>query len=827
MKRQIALSLIAGLLALTNVIGQNYIPVATTGYTLDGVAENTTAIANTTGPMDASNFNLYSQYYGTLYTPAGPGLPNNGLVAVGTRTYQLQAYNVPNVLFIPANLKDSLTFVTPQPFPSISLLSFATQGNATMSVTVRFTDNTTQVFSPIALSDWFTATPNMVYSGFDRVLRTTGVPANVGGAGNPKMFGTDLAIACANQGKLIKRVVVQNNSTAYVCAMAVAGNPPGYSVSGNTSICSSATSTLNATGFSTYTWQPVGAFAGSNAASINVNPTANTTYTLEGTDASGCPGYTTITVSVNSGAPVLSLAGSTQSVCLGAAATLTASGAATYTWTGGVSNGVAFYPTTTTTYTVSGQNGCGITTSVATIAVGPIPVSLATTANTVCTNKTATLTITAAANSFTLLPNNSVTSSSIIIVNPQVNTVYTVAASNGTCGGFNTISIQADPIPTITSSSSAPALCPGGSITLSASGGINYTWSPTNQNTSSVNVSPLATTLYTVTGDNSFGCHSSTTQLVLVGAQPTIAITTSNFTICNGSSATFTASGANTYAWAGGPTTNTYVVSPTQLSTYTVTGTNTTSGCSNTRTVTVDVFTPSVGITGNFTICAGGQANLNGTGAANYTWNPGGSPFAGISVSPPANTIYTVSAVGSSGSLNCPVDGTVEVVVNPNPTLTSVATPTAVCIKNTMTLTASGASTYTWSNTSASVNVSASSLTVSSTKATVLVYTLTGTNAFGCESSLSVPVNISACNGIFETSGNTSLIVVYPNPSSGDFSIQGSKELKLNIVNQLGQVVRTLELNTSNNQRALVTGLPEGIYFVVGENLNTKIIVGK
>ncbi len=55
-----------------------------------------------------------------------------------------------------------------------------------------------------------------------------------------------------------------------------------------------------------------------------------------------------------------------KSICIGDSTTLTASGANTYTWSGGVINGLPFSPTTTTTYTVTGvdANGCSNTSSV-------------------------------------------------------------------------------------------------------------------------------------------------------------------------------------------------------------------------------------------------------------------------------------------------------------------------------------------------------------------------------------------------------------------------------------------------------------------------------
>ena len=61
-------------------------------------------------------------------------------------------------------------------------------------------------------------------------------------------------------------------------------------------------------------------------------------------------------------------------VCAGESVTLTASGGVSYSWTGGITNGVSFTPTVTTTYTVTGTdaNGCTGTDQV-TVTVNPLP----------------------------------------------------------------------------------------------------------------------------------------------------------------------------------------------------------------------------------------------------------------------------------------------------------------------------------------------------------------------------------------------------------------------------------------------------------------------
>ncbi|MBL0913479.1 MAG: T9SS type A sorting domain-containing protein, partial [Bacteroidia bacterium] len=86
--------------------------------------------------------------------------------------------------------------------------------------------------------------------------------------------------------------------------------------------------------------------------------TTLTTYTQYVTDAAGCSDSATVTIDVLP-LPVVN-AGNDQTVCPGNQVTLSGSGANTYTWSGGITDGVPFTPATTANYTVTGTaaNGC-------------------------------------------------------------------------------------------------------------------------------------------------------------------------------------------------------------------------------------------------------------------------------------------------------------------------------------------------------------------------------------------------------------------------------------------------------------------------------------
>jgi hypothetical protein len=134
----------------------------------------------------------------------------------------------------------------------------------------------------------------------------------------------------------------------------------------NQTVCAGAMVTLTASGASTYSWDN-GVTQG-----VAFTPSTTTVYTVLGTDANGCVNTDNVTVNVNALPNVE--AGNNQTICVGQSVTLTASGANTYTWTGGVNQGVAFSPTSTQIYTVTGTdlNGCTSTDAV-TVNVNPLP----------------------------------------------------------------------------------------------------------------------------------------------------------------------------------------------------------------------------------------------------------------------------------------------------------------------------------------------------------------------------------------------------------------------------------------------------------------------
>jgi hypothetical protein len=118
---------------------------------------------------------------------------------------------------------------------------------------------------------------------------------------------------------------------------------------------------------------------------------------------------------------------------------------------------------------------------------------------------------------------------------------------------------------------------------------------------------------------------------------------------------------------------------------------------------------------------------------------------------------------------------------------------------------------------------------VAPTAATTHNYQVTGTDANGCKATASAQITVESCVGLSEMEGG-SVLKVYPNPSTGEFTVEGNAGVRIQVINAIGQVVQTVELNETNGNKAMVSGLSPGVYFVrsaeTQEVLN-KIIINK
>ena len=91
-------------------------------------------------------------------------------------------------------------------------------------------------------------------------------------------------------------------------------------------------------------------------------------------------------------------------------------------------------------------------------------------------------------------------------------------ADNGTTDlGIDSLSIRLICLnPSIAATTSSDTLCPGQTATLTATGAINYTWSPIGSTSNTVVVSPTVNTNYVLTGSNDGLCFPTTNVTILV-----------------------------------------------------------------------------------------------------------------------------------------------------------------------------------------------------------------------------------------------------------------------------------------------------------------------
>jgi hypothetical protein len=532
----------------------------------------------------------------------------------------------------------------------------------------------------------------------------------INGAGGGSSYianGTHTQGFKSGDGIIVITVPICTNLTRTSVSVSVNPNPT-VSVSSGT-ICSGSSFTLAPTGANSYTYQ---------GGSSIVSPSANTNYTVIGSNSAGCLSttYATATIAVNS-LPSVSINSSTSTICAGASASLTASGAISYSWnTAATATVLAVTPTTNVTYSVTGfdVNGCSNTANSA-ITVNALPSVAITGTSALCVGNTATLT---AGGGASYLWNTGSTSTSLSI-NPSFNTNYTLTAFSAQgCSNtaVRTITVYALPLVSI---SGTNAVCAGNSSALTATGANTYVWN-TSATTSSIIVTPASTSSYSVNGTSSVGCVASSAPLtVTVNALPNTAISGTT-ALCAGTTVTLTGSGATTYSWNTGASSSNFTVSPSANSSYTLVGISSV-GCTSLAVRNMSVYAlPIIAISGTNAICSGGSSTLTASGANNYLWN-NSSTNASQVVSPNSNTTYSVTGTSSMG---CVSGNSTALTVHPLPVLNVTGTST-ICAGGSTTLTASGATAYLWSNSGTSA------ITVVSPTASAS-YSVIGTSSMGC-----------------------------------------------------------------------------------------------
>ena len=453
----------------------------------------------------------------------------------------------------------------------------------------------------------------------------------------------------------------------------------------------------------TYSFSGATAGSGANNASGSSFNVGNTTITYIATDLSGNVGSCTFTVTAGV-SPTISATATNSTICLGGSTTLNGVGASTYTWSGGITNGVPFSPTITTTYTLTGTSASGCTnTALATITVNPLPVII-TNSPTACVGSNINLTANGGTGyswsgplAYTSLAQNPV----IAGATTAMQGIYTVTVTSAAgCTATANASVTVVNTPTATLVSNSP-VCIGSTLSFTAGGGlINLTgpngFSSAATNASISNVAALANGTYSliVTAGT---CTASTTTAVIINPLP-VPLANSNSPVCVGQPITFIGGGGTTYTWTGPGSYSSTAQNPTiavasasNAGTYTLLVKNA-SGCSNTITTNVLINPLPVIITNSPTACVNTNINLTSNGGTGYSWSGplGYTSLAQNPVIPSATTgmtgIYTVTVTSVAGC-SATANASVTVVTLPVAVLNSNS---PVCLGGVLTFTASG-----------------------------------------------------------------------------------------------------------------------------------------
>ncbi|MGZ3901308.1 MAG: T9SS type B sorting domain-containing protein, partial [Bacteroidia bacterium] len=295
-------------------------------------------------------------------------------------------------------------------------------------------------------------------------------------------------------------------------------NPLPVLTTNDGTICAGSSTVLNVSGASTYSWLPVTGLNNPNSASVSASPSSNTTYTVTGTDVNGCSSSFTSAVLVNP-LPVISIT-SPSVICAGQTATMSASGANTFTWSNSVTSASqTVSPVTATSYTVIGEdaNGCKKTmVQILNVLIQPT-LSIAGTP-TMCLGDQLQLT----ASGGTVYSWNTGDTTNIVTVSPPADSTYVVSSGISPCNSSTVFAVTVYTPAPANSYADPSTIIYGLSSTLYANGsaGSTYTWSSSPDiNCISCNnniVTPETSSIYTVTIRDSYGCITTNTLLVNV-----------------------------------------------------------------------------------------------------------------------------------------------------------------------------------------------------------------------------------------------------------------------------------------------------------------------
>ena len=440
---------------------------------------------------------------------------------------------------------------------------------------------------------------------------------------------------------------------------------------------------LSATGGFNYTWSPPTGLNTTNGANPLAKPPNTITYYVTGVDTNGC--FNTDSVLVVVLDPSLDLILETDTaICQGDSTLLTIADQGTitqYIWNPNLflsddsTRSPFFFPQDTQDYILYVENYCYTKEDTVTINILPLPSISTTRLDSICFGESYQMSVSGGQFYFwDFDPTLSATNIADPVATPIVNTEYFVTVTDTFgCSSRDSITILVYLLPNIQIGFVPDYICRGDSLELTATGGINYSWSPANQtlnpNLATTLAIPLDTTNFIVEGDNIHGCINYDSVRVNV-QQPVRATAEPDTMICAGEDVRLLATGGTYYLWEpdlylSTPNVPSPMATPQASINYVVTVSN---DCFfDTAQVLINALPlPVVDAGMDTTIFRELSAQLEATGALDYAWTPFDGlddPFVFDPVASPLNTIiYYVTGTDAFG---CEATDSVTVFIDP------------------------------------------------------------------------------------------------------------------------------------------------------------------
>ena len=448
----------------------------------------------------------------------------------------------------------------------------------------------------------------------------------------------------------------------------VASSAPAVSASSPT-ICSGQSTTLTATGATSYTWMP-GSLTGT---SVIVSPTITTVYTVTGTSV-GCTGTATVTVTVSASitpnfATIPAFCSGTTPPILGTTSPNSIIG----TW-----NPATINNTTSGTYIFTPNTGQCATTQTLSVTVTPNVTPTFIALGPYCVGATPAALPATSTNGVSGTWNPTIIATTI-----AGTSTYTFTPTAGQCATTATMSVTITTSLTPTFTALGP-YCIGaipGSLPTTSTNSITGIWSPTN-----ISTAVAGTIVYTFT-PTAGQCAAVTSMSVTVSSNITPTFTALGPYCVGATPAALPNTSTNGITGTWNPVAISTATAGTLVYTFTPIG----STCASTATMSVTVNTQTIP---NFAaisaFCSGAVAPILGTTSPNGitgTWNP-------AIISNTASGTYTFTP--NAGQ--CSTTQTLNVTVNPQ-TISDFAAIPAFCVGSVapiLTTTAPNGVTGTW-----------------------------------------------------------------------------------------------------------------------------------